>query len=113
MDQFLEEDVPGLERFDRRFLILLIDLGDDLERVKAVQARIPAHLTDRVFVLGVLSEPEKLRQAGLGSFEEIGQQLARECRDGIGAAWNHELLGHNIGELERLRTRVGPLLWGP
>jgi hypothetical protein len=69
-------------------------------------------LSDRVFVLGVLTDPERL-SASLGheTRENIGRALARECYDGTDATWGHPLLRHNAGELDRLREHVRPILF--
>jgi hypothetical protein len=61
-----------------------------------------------VFVLGAWSEPEKLN---LGSYEEVGLAMAKDCRDNGEATWSHRLLRHNAGELERLRKQVRPILF--
>ena len=59
-------------------MVLLVDLDAKGDRLRKVRAVIPAHLADRVFVLGVWTEHLK----GLGSFETIGRALAKDCRDG-------------------------------
>jgi hypothetical protein len=79
-------------------------------RLTTVRAAIPARLKDRVFVLGAKSEPEELRQ-NLGSYENIGLAMARDCRDNTEVTWSHGLLCHNAGELERLRKHVRPILF--
>ena len=91
-------------------MVLLIDFdarGDRLNQVKNV---IPDHLADRVFVLGVWTKPEDLRRV-LGSYETIGQAMARDCREDTQATWGHGLLQHNAGEIGRLRERVRPILF--
>lgn len=52
-------------------------------------------MKDRVFVLGIKSEPEKLKTALGMNDEAIGRTLARECRHGKHALWIHALLAHN------------------
>lgn len=37
--------------------------------------------------------------------------MAEDCREGTNTMWDHELLRHNAGELERLRKRVRPILF--
>jgi hypothetical protein len=69
-----------------------------------VKARIPEHLTDRVYALGASSEPEDLR-VDLGSYETIGLAMAKDCREGTNTIWEHPFLRHNAGELDRLRGR--------
>jgi hypothetical protein len=70
-----------------------------------------ARLAERMFVLGALSRPEALRQANLGSYEEIVRALAKDCCEGTDTIWGHELLRHNASELDRLREHVGPILF--
>lgn len=56
-------------------------------------------------------EPEALRTAGLGSYETIGRELARDCREDTDAIWRHDLLRHNASEVDRLRRHVRPILF--
>ena len=102
-DEFKSDHVTAMHRFDNRAMILLVDFDNDPNRLDRVQAVIPADLLDRVFVLGVRPEPEALKQAGLGSYEEIGKAMADDCHVGSQATWGHQLLSHNAGELDRLR----------
>lgn len=67
-------------------------------------------MNDRVFILGVLSEPEALRQ-DLGSLETIGMNLAKDCREETDTTWSHHLLQHNANELARLRQSLGEILF--
>jgi hypothetical protein len=76
----------------------------------AAKTEIPEHLKERVFVLGAWSEPEELRR-NLGSYETVGSTLAGECRENTAATWDHPLLCHNAGELERLRKDVRAFLF--
>lgn len=101
-------------KMDRNFLmsmILLIDLDGHEERLNHVKTEIPGHLAERAFILGTLTRPEALRQAGLGSYEEIGLTMAKDCRDGTDIIWGHDLLRHNAAELERLLQHVRPILF--
>jgi hypothetical protein len=100
-----------LKRFPERFVVLLIDFDNKQDRLPAVKERVPGHLTDRVFVLGVLSNPEDLRRALGKDFEEIGSALAKDCREGTDTVWDHKLLRHNADEVARLREHVRPFLF--
>jgi len=91
-------------------MVLLIDFDDNVARLETAKARIPDRLAERVFVLGVLSEPEELK-AQEGSFETIGQLMAEDCQNEIDIIWRHRLLQHNALELERLRAHVRPFLF--
>jgi len=111
LERFKKDQVVGLNRYPERFLVLLMDFDGDLERLSQAKAEIPNDLTERVFILGALTKPEALKQAGLGSPEEIGLAMAKDCREGTDTIWGHELLRHNAAELERLLPRVRPILF--
>ena len=111
LEHFLSEHVAEMERYPERSMVLLIDFDGDPTRLQYAKNRIPGHLTDRVYVLGALVEPEGLRNAALGSYETIGLAMARDCREGTDTTWGHDLLRHNAGELDRLRERVRPILF--
>jgi hypothetical protein len=118
LEQFKSFHISEMDTCARRFMILLIDFDDrPVDRLNQVKEGIPDRLAERVFVLGVRSEPEALKKAlkrvGLGSYLEIGGALARDCRDESYETWQHELLRHNAAELDRLRTRVRPILFPP
>ncbi len=108
---FASNHVPEMRRSPHRLLVLLIDFDGNLGRLETAKANIPGDLTDRVFLLGVLSEPEALRGSLALSYEDIGSALARDCRDNTDETWGHHLLRHNEGELQRLRDRVLPILF--
>jgi hypothetical protein len=58
-----------------------------------------------------LKKPEALKAAGLGSYEKIGEDLAKDCRENTNDTWGHVLLQHNAGELNRLREHVLRILF--
>jgi hypothetical protein len=96
--------------YNNRSMVLLIDFDDQINRLDDVNNAIPCDLRERVFVLGVLSEPEALRNS-LGSYETIGLALAKDCREATNKTWGHTLLQHNARELDRLRKHVHPILF--
>jgi hypothetical protein len=108
---FREEHATGMLRFTHRHMVLLIDFDNDATRLGHARTKIPADVTDRVFIVGALRNPEALKQAGLGSYEHIGSALAQDCRDETNAIWGHQLLQHNAGELNRLREHIRPILF--
>lgn len=110
LNRFREDHVPEMDKYAARFMVLLVDFDDREHRLDAVRAAIPERLNERVFVLGVWSEPERLRPA-IGSYESIGLAMARDCCNGTEETWTHDLLRHNAGELERLRQHVRPILF--
>ena len=71
--------------------------------------KIPEDVKSRVFILGVLSEPEKLRKATGKKFEAIGIALAKDCAENKQEM--HDLLRHNEPELNRLFEDVRPFLF--
>jgi hypothetical protein len=102
-----------MDHWPQRFAVLLIDFDNQFAaHLQNVKNQIPAHLTDRVFILGALEDPEALKRAGLvGSYEDIGGAMAEDCRQETDATWGHAHLQHNAGELDRLRQHVRPLLF--
>lgn len=107
LDLFNSDHINGMARYSHRYMILLIDFDRRQERLNQAKARIPEHLAERVFILGVWSKPEALSE----SREAIGQKLAKDCRDETDATWGQALLQHNASELDRLREHVRPILF--
>ncbi len=107
---FKAEHVPEMDRNANRFLVLLVDFDRREDRLSLIKEEIPARLAERVFVIGAWGEPEELRR-NLGSYETIGLALAKDCRNDTQAAWAHDLLRHNAGELDRLWRAVRPILF--
>lgn len=99
-----------MDKYPKRFMILLIDFDGDANRRAEAEALIPQRLRERVFVLGAWTEPEMLKSA-LGSYETIGRAIARGCREYTETAWDHELLQHNRPELDRLYRSIRPILF--
>jgi hypothetical protein len=113
LNLFESTHIASMERYIGRFLVLLMDFDNHENRLSVAQAKIPEHLRDRVFILGALSDPEALTRAGLGTCEDIGSALARDCHQGTDTTWSHKLLRHNAAELSRLRQLVRPILFQP
>jgi hypothetical protein len=94
-------------------MVLLVDFdARGTSRLEEVLSGVDAALKDRVFVLGAHDEPESLKTALRMPYEQIGKVLAKECSDGTRTTWEHELLAHNRGELERMVAHVRPILFG-
>jgi hypothetical protein len=101
-----------MDHWIHRFAVLLIDFDNQFAaRFQTLKAQIPAHLTDRVFILGALHDPEALRKALRKPYEDIGSSMAEDCRQQTNATWGHPSLQHNVAELVRLRQRVVPILF--
>jgi hypothetical protein len=111
LECFVNDHAAGMTRYPYRFMVLLIDFDGHPERLEFAKAKISEDLEERVFVLGVLSEPERLRGALSLSYESIGACVAQECHERTDTIWRHELLSHNASELERLNARVRPILF--
>jgi len=95
-----------------RMMVLLIDSDNDTKRLEHIRKKeIPEDVSDRVFVLGVLSEPEKLRAKVRMNFAEIGRTLAEECPNSRNILWSDELLQHNEAELDRMIPLVRSFLF--
>ncbi len=62
-------------------------------------------------MIGAWSNPEALKKAGLGTFEQIGRKLAEDCRTGSNNTWGHELHKHNAEELDRMTSRLKPVFF--
>jgi len=110
LSRFKLDHIASMDRFPQRMMILLIDFDGRQDRLSFAKNEIPERLSDRVFILGAFTEPEDLKTK-LGSYEEIGLALAKDCREETDTTWGHELLRHNAGELERLRDQVRPILF--
>jgi hypothetical protein len=80
--------------------------------LEKVQEYIPDDLKSRVFILGVWSEPEKLKEDQRVDFEGIGRKLREDCPRQPGGIWGHGLLKHNSHEVERMWKTIGPVLSG-
>lgn len=112
LERFQSEHVAAMERYPKRFFVLLIDFDNQKEeRFHKVRTAIPEHLSERVFILGVLSQPEALRTAIPDSYEAIGLRMAKDCREQTYTIWGHDLLRHNATELDRLAKCVRPILF--
>ncbi len=110
LDCFKNVHVQEMTTNPNRHMVLLIDFDEQPDRLTTAKDSVPDHLTERVFILGVWSEPEKLKRMWK-SYEEIGQALAKDCCDGTNETWGHELLKHNAGEVARLKAKVSPFLF--
>ncbi|MCI5150578.1 MAG: hypothetical protein D3916_14535, partial [Candidatus Electrothrix sp. MAN1_4] len=103
LKKFQTDYLDGMKKYPCRTMLFLIDFDRKKERLKYIRSKIPQELTDRVFVLGVWSEPEKLKaKTGMTSFEQIGTSLTEGCPKSKNALWDDDLLRHNQAELERI-----------
>lgn len=110
--EFLELHISKLKEYPERHLVLLIDFDEKPEqRTEYFQEVFPPEVAKRVYLLGTFGEPEELRKSCHLTLEKIGEKLSSECYYGESTLWQHELLQHNSGEVERLRNNVKPFLF--
>lgn len=110
IERFCSVYAAEMVRFPKRLMVLVIDLDGRLDRIEDATKRIPEDLRDRVFIVGALNEPEDLRK-DLGSYEQIGLCIARDCREGANSIWTHKMLSHNEPEINRLCERARSFLF--
>lgn len=112
VDKFKNDYVSTMRQYSNRIIALLIDFDGDEKRLDYVkQNYIPSDLNDRVFVLGVLSEPEQLRRDISKKFEDIEETLANGCPENKNELWQHQLLKHNKAELDRMIPSIKQFLF--
>lgn len=112
LEKFREVHVPAMLRNTERVLVLLIDFDEKLDRFDKALEYVPTELRDRVFVLGVWSEPEKLKaELNRSTLEGIGTRIARACNGEPEEIWAHQLLKHNEEERQRFQRQLGGFLF--
>ena len=109
IDHFANSEINNMNKYQERIAVLLIDfdnapIGSSSCHYAYAQKKIPSNLNNRVFVIGVFSEPEKLRSSLGKSYEWIGEQLAEDCYNNSHSLWQNPLLSHNLPELQRMAT---------
>ena len=111
-EKFHLNHISSMKKYENRYIILLLDFDDREDRREKIMSTIPVELQSRVLLLGVQSEPEKLKADGLGALEDIGMSLAKECRDRRREIWAHDLLKGNLDEVARLENDLHEILFG-
>jgi hypothetical protein len=92
LNQFKSDHVSQMEKWVNRYMVLLLDFDEESGRLEEAKSFIPENLHERVLILGVWSEPKRIKVDLGRSYEEIGRDLAKECRQGRDAIWAHRLL---------------------
>ena len=113
VEWFVNTQINLMITLKNRIAILLIDCDvkeDYLSHLNYIDKYIPDELKDRIFVLGAWDEPEKLKKI-LGSFEKIGEGLAKDCYEETVIFWEHEHLRHNFKELDRMRHIIKEIIF--
>lgn len=115
VEKFTSDYAGRMRQFPKRKMVLLIDFDEREDRLRDVKTEIPDDLKERVFILGVQSEPEQLKKAlkNTLTLEGIGRALAKDCSDNTNEYWGHDLLKDNQPELNRLIEDVKPFLFKP
>ena len=108
--RFSVDEIPMLRRYPHRQVLIVIDFDGNKDRFNEALSYIPEDLRERVYILGSADEPEKLSKALKCNKEQIGQLLAQDCVNETQTTWNHSMLAHNVGELQRLLSNVRPFL---
>ena len=90
---------------------MLADFDGAADRRTQIELAIPLDVRTRVFLLGTHDEPEVLRSDLRISLEQIGFELANECKQGAFEKWNHPQLSHNNQEVQRMIQIVKPILF--
>jgi len=112
LEKFGRDYCPKMRAYPNRRVLLLIDFDSKYtDRIALVQKEIPDFCKDRVFVLGVASEPERLKYNLSMSFEEVGRSLTKDCPHELSDTWKNELLVHNETELKRMVNDVKSFLF--
>lgn len=111
VDKFTHDHALEMRQYPERRIVLLIDFDKRENRFSYVEEQIPEDLKHRVFVLGVQSKPESLRNDTKKTFENIGETLAEDCIENKNELWRHRLLEHNQAELKRMIVLVKPFLF--
>lgn len=111
VDKFTNDHVQTIRNFPQRMIVLVIDFDECEDRLSYVESHIPEDIKNRVFVLGVQSNPENLKRDIQKNFEDIGETLATDCSENKNELWGHNLLKHNKTELERMISSVKPFLF--
>jgi len=106
VDKFTNKYVSTMRQYQHTNILLLIDFDDRIDRLDYIKQKIPQDLMHRVFILGVLSEPEKLKKHLQMDFESIGESLSTDCSENTYLLWKHDLLKHNKAELDRMIDSV-------
>ena len=93
-------------------MVLVIDFDSSSDRRTDVLRNVPEELQARVFVIGSLTNPERLKSSLNKTLEEIGIDIADQCaRETTDSLWNTDLLSHNRDEINRLSDEIRGLLF--
>ncbi len=101
-----------MDKYANQRVLMLVDYDNQYEnRFHLMQEKIPDNLRNRVFILGVKTEPEDLRRDLRMTFEEIGTILTENCPLAINEIWKNSFLIHNESERMRMVDDVRSFLF--
>lgn len=111
LHEFVHTYIPHLRKYETSHVLMVIDFDNDFPgRFEHFQNKIPADLSERVFVLGSLDEAETLQKEQKMSVGQLGTRLASECAASHHDHWDCPQLVHNKLEVDRLNAKVKPFL---
>jgi hypothetical protein len=112
LEIFESEFISYLREYPDSYVILLLDFdgNGDIRKTHCFE-RVPEDLKNRVFLLGAMETPEKLKRELHESSERIGELLAEDCTTGEITHWCHPHLVHNLPELNRLLPILKPIVF--
>ena len=111
-DTLLQLSEGYMRKYPYSYAVLIVDFDGNAHRGSEIKNQIPEEVRDRVFVVGVLNEPEDLKDSTGMKFEELGRQIAGGCKDSSIDFWKgQELLAHNVDEIRRLSEAVRDLFF--
>jgi hypothetical protein len=111
IDRFQKELLQTMISNSHCHVVLVIDFDGKADRLQAVTETVPLIVRDRVFVIGLLTQPEDVFSAGLPIKEKLGEALANECFQSCHELWNHKLLAHNTNEVKRMSDKLRNILF--
>jgi hypothetical protein len=101
-----------MREYPSSYALLIVDFDGNAHRGSEIKNQIPEEVRDRVFVVGVLNEPENLKNSTGMKFEQLGLQIAEGCKDSNIDFWERqEPLAHNVDEIRRLSKAVRNLFF--
>lgn len=109
--------IHQLESNSKRHLLLLIDfdnqIGQRIQLYQTNKALLKPAVADRVYLLGSMETPERLKAACQRQrLERLGLELSGDCAPAPATnLWRHGHLQHNASELARLVVNVKPFLF--
>ncbi|MCX6380529.1 MAG: hypothetical protein NT023_13820, partial [Armatimonadetes bacterium] len=109
--EFEGEHINDMRRYPKRYMVLLVDFDKAKNRLDVMQKSIPDDLKERVFVLGVWSNPEWTQSELKIKLEDIGKRLAEDCKNRTWEFWKDDSFKHNLEEIARMGDTIRAILF--